>query len=76
LAQKAPGCGQKTYYSKKEHEIRRMLMKKFLGYAAAFVFIMHLFIIADDVQTVIEDPNEANKPGEILKLVFDISRYM
>lgn len=51
-------------------------MRKFLGYTAAFLFVMHLLIIANDVQAVIEDPNEANKPGEILKLAFDISRYM
>lgn len=50
-------------------------MKKVIGIIGACLFIVHLAIIASDIQAVIEDPNEANKPGEILKLVFDISRY-
>src|SRR5260370_38206412 len=50
-------------------------MKKVIGFIGVCLFIVHLAIIASDAQAVIEDPNEANKPGEILKLVFDISRY-
>jgi len=51
-------------------------MKKVIGFIGVCLFIVHLAIIASDAQAVIEDPNEANKPGEILKLVFDISRYV
>ena len=36
----------------------------------------HAWVIADDVRAVIEDPNQANKPGEILKLAFDLTRYL
>ncbi len=36
----------------------------------------HVWVIADDVRAVIEDPNQANKPGEILKLAFDLTRYL
>jgi hypothetical protein len=39
------------------------------------LFIVHAIVIAEDVQAVIEDPNAANKPGEILKLAFDFTRY-
>ena len=38
-------------------------------------FVYHMLVIADDVQAVIEDPNRENKPGEILKLALDLSRY-
>ncbi len=31
--------------------------------------------LPDDVWAVVEDPNQANKPGEILKLAFDLTRY-
>ncbi len=51
-------------------------MKKAIGFIGICLFILHLATISSDVQAVIEDPNEANKPGEILKLVFDLSRYV
>lgn len=35
----------------------------------------HTFQIADDVWLVINDPNQENKPGEVLKLAVDITRY-
>ncbi len=54
---------------KKEHAA-------FIGFIGACLFIIHLATIASDVQAVIEDPNEANKPGEILKLVLDLGRYL
>jgi len=50
-------------------------MKKVIGFISICLFIIHLANIASDVQAVIEDPNEANKPGEILRLAFDLSRY-
>jgi len=53
-----------------------ILMKKAIGFIGICLFILHLATISSDVQAVIEDPNEANKPGEILKLVFDLSRYV
>ncbi len=36
----------------------------------------HALVIADDVRAVIQDPNQDNKPGEILKLAFDLTRYL
>jgi hypothetical protein len=36
----------------------------------------HALTIADDVQAVLEDPNQENKPAEVLKLAFDLSRYL
>jgi hypothetical protein len=35
----------------------------------------HALTIAEDVKAVIEDPNEENKPAEVLKLAFDVTRY-
>ena len=40
-----------------------------------FLFLVHRMIIAEDVQVVIKDPNLENKPAEVAKLVFDLSRY-
>lgn len=40
------------------------------------LLVAHALTIADDVIAVIEDPNEENKPGEVLKLAFDLSRYL
>jgi predicted metalloprotease len=40
------------------------------------LLMVHAMIIAEDVQAVIEDPNKENKPGEILKLAIDLSRYL
>lgn len=40
-----------------------------------FLFLVHMMIIAEDVQVVIKDPNLENKPAEVAKLVFDLSRY-
>ncbi len=42
---------------------------------AVILFAAHMITIDEDVQAVIEDPNENNKPGEILKLFVDLSRY-
>ncbi len=40
-----------------------------------FLFVAHMYIIAEDIQAVIEDPNVDNKPAEVVKLVIDLSRY-
>lgn len=40
------------------------------------LLVYHMFVIAGDVQAIIEDPNQVNKPGEILKLAFDLTRYL
>jgi hypothetical protein len=40
-----------------------------------FLLVAHAMTIAGDVQAVVEDPNVENKPGEILKLALDLSRY-
>jgi hypothetical protein len=40
-----------------------------------FLFVIHMITIAEDVQVVIEDPNLENKPAEVAKLIFDLSRY-
>lgn len=45
------------------------------GIIVMFLFILHMMIIASDVQAILEDPNKANKPGEILKLAVDFTRY-
>ena len=36
----------------------------------------HAWVITDDVRAVIQDPNQANKPGEVLKLALDLTRYL
>lgn len=46
-----------------------------LAVIALGLLVYHAWVIADDVQAVMEDPNRANKPGEILKLAFDLTRY-
>ena len=46
-----------------------------LGAVAFGLLVFHTLVIADDVWAIIEDPNQANKPGEILKLAFDLTRY-
>ena len=55
------------------------MSKKDLATLAAFVgvflLVIHALTIADDVQAIIEDPNKANKPTEILKLAVDFTRY-
>ena len=55
------------------------MSKKDVAIAAGIIvmvlFVLHMMVIADDVQAVIEDPNKANKPGEILKLAVDFTRY-
>jgi len=45
------------------------------GFFAVALLVIHALTIAGDVQAIIEDPNQANKPGEILKLAFDVTRY-
>lgn len=47
-----------------------------LAVVALGLLAYHAWVIADDVRVVIEDPNQANKPGEILKLAFDLTRYL
>lgn len=47
-----------------------------LAVVALGLLAYHAWVIADDVRAVIEDPNQANKPGEILKLAFDLTRYL
>jgi hypothetical protein len=39
------------------------------------LLIVHAVVIYEDVKVVLEDPNEANKPGEIWKLATDLTRY-
>jgi hypothetical protein len=46
-----------------------------LAVIALGLLVCHVLVIADDVQVVIQDPNRANKPGEILKLALDLTRY-
>ncbi len=46
-----------------------------LAIIALGLLAYHAWVIADDVQAVIEDPNQTNKPGEVLKLAFDLTRY-
>lgn len=36
----------------------------------------HAWVITDDVRAVIQDPNGTNKPGEVLKLALDLTRYL
>jgi hypothetical protein len=52
-----------------------MSKKSLAGLFFVALLFAHALIIADDVQAVIEDPNQVNKPGEILKLAIDITRY-
>lgn len=47
-----------------------------LALIAFGLFLCHMVVIAEDVQAVMEDPNQANKPGEILKLAFDLTKYL
>jgi hypothetical protein len=55
------------------------MSKKDFAALAAFIglilLIMHALTIAEDVQAIIEDPNKANKPAEIIKLAVDFTRY-
>jgi len=43
--------------------------------AGVLLFMIHMAVIYEDAQAIINDPNENNKPGEVLKLILDISRY-
>jgi hypothetical protein len=52
-----------------------MSNKNLAGLIVVALLFVHALIIAEDVKAVIEDPNQANKPGEILKLAFDVTRY-
>lgn len=52
------------------------LKKRDIGLAIGFLLVMvHMMVIANDVQVILQDPNKANKPGEILKTAFDITCY-
>jgi flagellar biosynthesis protein FlhB len=44
-----------------------------VGFLAVVLLAIRVLTVANDVQTIIEDTNQANKPREILKLVFDVS---
>jgi hypothetical protein len=52
-----------------------MSKKSLAGLFFGLLMVAHALVIADDVKAVIEDPNQANKPGEILKLAIDFTRY-
>ncbi|HEY7415869.1 MAG TPA: hypothetical protein VH593_11800 [Ktedonobacteraceae bacterium] len=52
-----------------------MKKKDYIWLIGLGLFIVHAMVIAEDIQAVIEDPNKANKPGEVLKLAFDFTRY-
>lgn len=43
------------------------------GFMAIVLMAFRVLTVADDLQTIVEDTNQANKPREILKLVFDVS---
>jgi hypothetical protein len=45
------------------------------GFFAVALLVIHVLTIADDVQVIVEDPIHVNKPGEILKLFIDVTRY-
>ena len=51
------------------------MKKEWLFIGGAILFIMHMAVIYEDAQVVLNDPNENNKPAEVLKLILDISRY-
>lgn len=40
------------------------------------LLVSHAMVMAEDVKAVVEDPNQQNKPAEVLKLAIDRSRYM
>lgn len=40
------------------------------------LLVAHAMVIAEDVKAVVQDPNEQNKPAEVLKLAIDLSRYL
>lgn len=52
------------------------MRKEVLFIIGGLILLAHALVIAEDVQAVVEDPNQANKPREILKLAFDLSRYV
>lgn len=35
---------------------------------------LRLITVAEDIQVIVNDPNKNNKPTEVLKLFFDVSR--
>jgi hypothetical protein len=48
-----------------------------IALAIGLLFLaLHVMVIYGDVKAVIKDPNEANKPEEILKLATDLGRYL
>ncbi len=51
------------------------MKKEWLFFGGAILFIIHMAVIYEDVQAVVDDPNMENKPAEVLKLILDISRY-
>jgi hypothetical protein len=60
---------------KEVKEMKGSIGKEWLLLVGALLFMMHMFVIMDDVQAVINDPNTDNKPAEVVKLVIDLSRY-
>jgi hypothetical protein len=49
--------------------------KALAAFFLSILFVVHMMIIAEDVQAVIKDPNVNDKPAEVAKLVVDLSRY-
>ncbi len=66
-------CGQ--IVGKEVIRLSKSDAKALAAFFFGFLFVIHLVIIAEDVQAVIEDPNIDNKPVEVAKLVIDLSRY-
>lgn len=49
---------------------------KDIAFLVGFIVLaVHACVIADDVLNIVNDPDERNKPGEVLKLAVDVSRY-
>jgi hypothetical protein len=64
------------YFKEKDQRMKNQSNGVLLTVIALGLLAYHAWVIADDVQAVIKDPNQANKPGEILKLAFDLTRYL
>jgi hypothetical protein len=40
-------------------------VKVLAAFFFGFLFVVHMMVIAEDIQVVIEDPNIDNKPAEV-----------
>ena len=69
MSKKTPSIKQKGGFMSKKDAVA------LAGFFAVALLVIHALTIAGDVQVIIEDPNQSNKPGEILKLAFDVTRY-